>query len=402
MLVYFSKTPGIGGLLKKQPEDFTVEEILEDGTILELNKKIELEPKKGKFSRFILQKTNWSTADAIKQIARKLHVGPTRFNFSGTKDKRAVTTQLCSVMGFEPQQLLGIKIKDIKINGAWQHDSKINLGEHVGNRFTIRISGSSEDEKKVIKIYQELGGKFPNYFGEQRFGGTRKNTHLIGQKIIKRDFEGAVLDFLTEDEGEENVEAKEARKNLRANCDIEEALIKFPMHLRLERTVLGYLKEKPGDYIGVLKNIPRNIALMFVHAFQSQVFNEVLSQRIKEHAFEIENGDYYCAENSFGFPDVGKKIEDKKIKENKWLVMKIIGHETFELSDREFDVLEKYDVMPRDFKIKELPELSSKGTVRTMFSLLKDFSFKKDTFKFSLTSGAYATSALREFIDEKK
>ena len=35
-LSYLSKTPGIGGTLKNAPEDFIVEEVCEDGTILEL------------------------------------------------------------------------------------------------------------------------------------------------------------------------------------------------------------------------------------------------------------------------------------------------------------------------------------------------------------------------------
>ena len=43
---YFSKSSGITGQIKQSPEDFVVEEIISDGTILELNKEINLENKK--------------------------------------------------------------------------------------------------------------------------------------------------------------------------------------------------------------------------------------------------------------------------------------------------------------------------------------------------------------------
>ena len=104
-LSYRSKISGLGGQLKSTPEDFVVEEICEDETILELDRIVERTSEtNGKFTQFVLQKTNWSTADAIKEIASRLHVSQTRFNFAGTKDKNAITTQLVSVLEFRPKR----------------------------------------------------------------------------------------------------------------------------------------------------------------------------------------------------------------------------------------------------------------------------------------------------------
>src|SRR3990167_11471002 len=104
-LSYISKTPGIGGTIKNSPEDFIVEEITTSGEILEINKKIEKESKENKFVHFILQKRDWPTSDAIKTIAKKLRISFKRFNFAGTKDKIAVSTQLCSCFGMEKEEV---------------------------------------------------------------------------------------------------------------------------------------------------------------------------------------------------------------------------------------------------------------------------------------------------------
>ena len=60
-LSYFSKTPGTGGILKQEPEDFLVEEIMPDGTVLERDRVLDRPDGGGDFTRFILQKRDWST-----------------------------------------------------------------------------------------------------------------------------------------------------------------------------------------------------------------------------------------------------------------------------------------------------------------------------------------------------
>ena len=156
-----------------------------------------------------------------------------------------------------------------------------------------------------------MNGKFPNYFGEQRFGSTRKNTHRIGERIVKGDFEGAVTEYLTNSDGEKNDSASTARKQLLETEDYAAALKNFPKHLRLERSMLAHLAETPEDYIGALRRLPRNILLMFVHALQSYIFNICISERIKNGEISCEEGEYFCGENEFGFPDINKKILTK-------------------------------------------------------------------------------------------
>jgi len=393
---FLSRTAGIGGTLKSQPEDFLVEEIAENGTVLELGKKIEKPDEFGKFVHFVLEKRNWSTTLALKEIAKRVRTSHRNFSFAGSKDKCAITTQLASGFRVNKEDLMHLNIRDIKINGAWLAKDKVRLGSLAGNRFAIKINGASDGaEEKVTFIHKELEGRFPNYFGEQRFGSSRKNTHLIGEKIIRGDFEAAALDFICRVEGEENEESIAARKELNATRDFKTALRSFPSNLKLERMMIAHLSDTPSDFIGAFLRLPRQLLLLFVHAFQSHIFNDLLSNRIREGEVLMEEGEFLCGQNDFGYPDV------EKIDVDGWLCMKIIGYNS-NPNSREKEILESLEIKKDDFRIKEIPEISSKGTFRTAFALLKDFGFHGDTFRFSLQSGSYATSALREFITVDK
>ncbi len=396
MLSYLSKTPGIGGKMKVDPTDFIVEEILENGHVLALDESFSQPDQDGKFVHFVLQKRDWSTSSALSEIARRLKIGSKRLDCAGIKDKVAHTTQLASIYGVSKEQLLSVNIKDIKINGAYLAKDKVRIGSLLGNRFTIKLTDSESNDQTVKAIYDELNGLFPNYFGDQRFGSTRKNTHIIGHKILLGKFDEAVEHFLMDYEGEENQTAVMARKNLSESRDYKAALKEFPKYLRLERTVISHLSVHPTDYLGALRKLPRNIFLLFVHAFQSHIFNAQLSERIKKGPLELGIGEFYCS-NNHGFPDTSR-AEPEGI-----IAGKLVGYDS-PLSKEEEELLSLYSLSKESFRNKSVPELSLKGSYRPLLSPLKDFQYssKDSTFRFCLSSGSYATVALREFIDKNK
>jgi len=379
-LSHISKTPGIGGSIKNSPEDFIVEEIGGDGMVFEIDMRIEYPDEDGDFTRFILQKRDWTTEGAIRRIAKALGVGKKRFSYAGNKDKTAVTTQLVSAFGMEKEKLLGLDLKDIRINGAWKAGDKVRLGELQGNRFTITVRDAEGGADAVSAIYEELGGRFPNYFGGQRFGTTRKNTHIIGEYLIRGRTDKAVLEYLCGSGGELHEGARDARERLKEAMDFSAALDGFPKHLRLERSMLVRLGKNPNDYAGALRALPRGTLLMFVHAFQAYLFNRLLSDRIAEGQIVQEEGE---------------RASDGII------LGKLIGYET-EPNDREKALLEELDVRAGDFRIRSMPEISSKGGHRALFAPPEGFSFGEGVFRFTLPAGSYATSALREFLDVKK
>ncbi len=395
-LAFRSKTPGIGGTIKSCPEDFIVEEIEQDGTVFGIDKRIERTDENGRFVHFVLQKRNWTTMMAAKEAARRLHSSPKRISFAGSKDKCAITTQLMSAEGVDKTAVLNLDIRDISINGAWSAKDRVKLGGLTGNRFTIKVNGAQVDAgEKVTRIRSELETGFPNYFGEQRFGTTANNTHIIGEALVRGNLEDGAMAFLCGKGMETNAEARLAREELLASNDFDSALKTFPKHLRLERAMLAHLAERPDDFIGAFRALPRQTLLLFVHAFQSHIFNRLLSDRIRENGVEMEEGEYLCNADALGFPDIEKMDVDG------WLCVKIIGYNS-NLNEREKELLDSLRMSKEDFRVKSIPEIGSKGTFRTAFAPLRDFSFDADTFRFSLQSGSYATSALREFITVDK
>jgi tRNA pseudouridine13 synthase len=347
-----------------------------DGTVLAINTPLSQLPShpETKFTHFVLQKYNWGTLDALRMIGKQLGCGIKRFSYAGMKDRNALTTQLAGVYAIPPERVLSVKIKDISISGAWYAEDKVRMGQLSGNRFTIAVENMKENSEATVNaIAQDLNLRFPNYFGEQRFG-MRGNTHEVGAFIAKGDFENAVLAYLCDSGNEENESAKKARGQLKADLNFAEAVKYFPQHLRYERLMIDHLSRIPSDFAGALRKLPRGLTLIFIHALQAHIFNAALSDRIA--AGEITR--------TTPTTEMGN----------------LVGYES-KPTEREQKILDSLSLTPEHFKLPRMPELSSKGTGRQLLAALQNFSFAGNKFSFTLSAGNYATTAMREFLDAK-
>lgn len=412
-MLRLSKGNRAEGIVKSRAEDFIVEEITSKGFVLEKGRTytpemLGLEEQDGNFSIFVMQKTNWNTAQALKTIAKRFRRGIKSTGFAGTKDRISVSTQLCSIFGVRPDGLPKIHVKDVSINGAWSGTGKVEMGDLLGNRFGITARSISDCEG-INTIDSELGGLFPNYFGEQRFGYRDINVQ-VGADILKGDFKGAAMRFLTETQKEANEEAKYAREKLAGELDFKDALKYFPVHLKYERSMIEYLAKYPNNYANAIRKLPRSISLMFIHSVESYIFNRVLDERIEKETIKPRKGDLVCLENDFGFPDMqtvtefGGKTEGGK---RQFLVGNITGYDTKSVNETEQLVLDELGIGKESFNVRGLTELNSRGTYRTLFAPYKDMSFSYDEDEkvlklgFSLPAGSYATVLLNELIESR-
>ncbi len=388
--------------IKREPEDFVVNEITKDGVVLGGGTETECEKlsakgdKDGKFSIFVMQKRDWNTAQALKAIARKLNRGMKSVGFAGTKDRRAVTTQLCSVYGVGPEQIMGISIKDIKISCACRSSLPVRLGDLEGNSFGVKVMGLSASSIDLAYEYTV----FPNYFGDQRFG-MRKNNTDIGIRILKGDMEGAALAFLTDVQNELDAESVEARKRLKGEMDFGAALSYFPRHLKYERSMIDYLSKYDGNYANALRKLPRQLLMMFVHSVEDQIFNSVVENKVRDGDGQVEpmHGELVCLQDNYGFPDYKRivRYEGKRA----FQIANLIGYDTKEISEHEMEEMEKIGIQLDDFKVKHIPEINCRGSYRTIFSPFKDLGWNDAERKisFSLPAGSYATVFLNELFD---
>ena len=267
---YATATEGIGGLLRGEAEDFVVEEV-PAGPWKET----------GQYLILRLTKRNWEQQRLVKEMAKALGISHRRISWAGTKDRNAVTSQYISIHGLEPEALERITLPDVRLEPAGRSDHPIALGELKGNLFKIRIrdcdpSGLAE---RVEEVTRAAGSGFPNYVGIQRFGVIRPVTHLVGERILRGDLEGAVLTYLGATFPAESAGVREAREGFLKDRDVKEAIRQFPVRLTFERAMLHHLDGHPGDYPGALKALPPRLLSMFVSAFQSFLFNTLLSRR---------------------------------------------------------------------------------------------------------------------------
>jgi tRNA pseudouridine13 synthase len=402
-----STLKGSGGRIKSTADDFCVEEIQNGGVTLGIGIRhssadLGLEnPENGKFSTFIMEKRGWNTIQALRTIAKSLKHGFKSVGFAGTKDKVSVSTQLCSIFGARPAELMGLRIKDISINGAWNSVSGVKLGDLLGNRFTIRIR-DLERPDVIDGIKAELNGAFPNYFGGQRFG-ARENNVSIGLSMMRGEFEDAVMSFLTETKNETNEAALQARTRLRDERDFWEAAKYFPSYLKYERLMLEYLSQYPTAYSDALRRLPRQLLMMFVHSVEAYIFNAELELRIINGETDAKENDRTCRADKFGFPDLSSIDKAGYVDGAKLFpVANIVGFESKTLTEYEVELLDRLGISKEMFRIKRMPELNVNGTFRVLFAPYLGFSSSVDgndaSLRFSLPAGSYATVLLDEFL----
>ena len=400
------QSPGIGGKIKHRVGDFVVQEIGLDGkacAILSLfeNEKKELEhsipenPLGLEQLHIQLEKFSYTTVNAIDMLSRATQCSRKRFGFAGMKDKRAITSQWISIWKPDTERLMDFKSRFLEWHDARWSGKRLGLGDAQGNHFTIAVRDLELEEKEIEKrlkaIFSEMRHGIPNYFGEQRFGGARDVTHEVGKAILKEDLEAAVWLYLTKP-GSDRDESNEMRKALGETKDVRKALGDFPRKFRMERSMLGHLAKNPDDFAGALQSVPKNLTYLFVHALQSDLYNQIIRKRIEQ--------------------GIGLKAVEGDMLEDEVPTAPLFGTRTTFATgapgEIERSVLEENGMTLEDFNSERFPIASSQGERRKIALVpqqlkLDDVSAdeffggkRKAVISFSLEKGCYATTVLRE------
>ena len=444
---YATDESGIGGLVKTRVEDFRVEE---------LSTKLSMD-QRGRFTVARITLRNWDTNRFIARLAKALGIPKERIFFAGTKDKRAITRQLF-VIDAPANKVSGVDMTDVDIEVLGRTHQKIGFGNHRGNRFTITVRGcahpdgspmSDEEAMEEIErihtmLEQTLGAeRFPNWIGPQRFGSGRPVTAEVGRHVIAGRFEDAVMAYLSMPGAGEAPDVAAFRARVREEGITEEVIEACPDWMDFERRMATHLLEKPDDHVGAFRRLPNNLQLMTVHALQSVVFNRSLHARLQEGlplATPVEG-------DMVGRVDERGQLEAKgcvtvqgrtadRIARNCTLGRLTVtgplpGSDVGTCEGRpgavEAKVMEDMGLKDAMWTVQAIPRLSTKGTRRALVTGFKEFTWEtvpkasEDTlegrwaegatdgdrwhpegacikFRFTLSSGAYATTLLREFM----
>ncbi|KAF2757172.1 tRNA pseudouridine synthase D [Pseudovirgaria hyperparasitica] len=279
----------------------------------------------GEYLHFTLYKENKDTMESIAYLASQMKVPAKSFQFAGTKDRRGVTVQRVCVRRAYADQLSkhGKLLRQAKIGDFEYQPNGLDLGDLTGNEFVITLrdcsfSGAADlphDEK--AKVAEDIiktavanlnRNGFLNYYGLQRFGTFAATTDEIGVKMLQEDFRGAVDKILDFDPALLDIDRRNQSSTPVATDDLDralainiwrttgkgyEALGILPRKFSAEAAVIRHLAARghENDLQGALQTISRPLRLMYVHAYQSLVWNVVASKRWELYGGRVVEGD---------------------------------------------------------------------------------------------------------------
>jgi tRNA pseudouridine13 synthase len=167
--------------LRAQPEDFQVEELLPadfdfTGTGEHLCLRVR---KRGENTRWV-----------ARQLAAGAGVAELDIGYCGLKDRHALTTQWFSVPT-AATTAPDLGALDAEVLELRRHQTKLRRGQHVGNRFLIRLRDVQGERAVIEQRLAAIARGVPNYFGAQRFGIDGGNLpaadHLLQSFGNQRD-----------------------------------------------------------------------------------------------------------------------------------------------------------------------------------------------------------------------
>ncbi|KAJ8262347.1 hypothetical protein GJAV_G00165410 [Gymnothorax javanicus] len=250
---------------------------------------------RGSFCHCVLYKENKDTMDAINVLSKFLRVRPNVFSYMGTKDKRAITVQEIAVLKISAERLAHLNkcLMNFRLGNFSYKKHPLKLGELQGNHFTVvlrNISGTDEQVTQAMTSLRDIG--FINYYGMQRFGTTAVPTYQVGRAILQNKWEEVMDLILKPRPGAEKGYLVRCREEWAESQDPEAALKKLPVKRCVEGQLLrGLSKYGKNNIITAFSLIPRNNRLMYIHSYQSLVWNSMVSRRVQAFGLTPVPGD---------------------------------------------------------------------------------------------------------------
>lgn len=268
------------GLIKADYADFVVEEIPlypADGT--------------GTHTYFFLEKAGLGTLQAVADIAQALNVRRHEIGFAGLKDARAVTRQWMSIEHVAPERVTGLQIPRLRVLEATRHRNKLRLGHLKGNAFVIKVRQTEPQRLAELQdaLTQLVRRGVPNYFGAQRFG-YRGDTWAVGRALIRNQADEAIDLILGQPTEADTGNIRQARQ-LYDRGDYAAAARAWPGMFRTERRMLKAIERAGGKRRKALGVVDRSTRNFYASAYQSHLFNRVVTARLETGLDKLWTGD---------------------------------------------------------------------------------------------------------------
>lgn len=288
-----------------------------------------------------IRKIGANTVFVARQLAKYFSVKEMLVSYAGLKDRFAITEQWFGVHvpGKQEYDLSDLVIEGVEVLSYARHNKKLRTGALTGNRFEITLRNVTHIDALTQRWQHIVEQGVPNYFGEQRFG-------INGGNIDKA------------------------------------------------RGLFGGDKVKDKKKRGI-----------YLSAARSYLFNAVVNQRISDQLFATLTAGDVCmlkgTQSVFVTSEIDVDLNDRLIAKNIDITAPLWGDGPLMTTDAvqvfEQSIIDKYQDLSlglAKFGLKQ-----ERRRIRLTMSET-DIHCNEDTvtLTFSLPSGCYATTILRELL----
>src|SRR5207244_8707778 len=119
----------------------------------------------GSYTIAALRVRNWETNRLVRELARGLHISRRRIGFAGTKDKRALTTQLFSFENVPPEAIKALRMKDVEVLDLYRSERPLEIGDLAGNRFQLVVRDPTVPEDRATTIAEGAARQIRSFGG---------------------------------------------------------------------------------------------------------------------------------------------------------------------------------------------------------------------------------------------
>ena len=132
----------------------------------------------GEHLMLLVEKYGQSTREAARKISQILAIDERDVGYSGMKDRRARTRQWYSARVAQLSEGISARFEEagLDILRLERNYRKLRIGSHKSNQFQLVLrgfSGCAQDFERRLQLLEASGA--PNYFGSQRYGRELSN-----------------------------------------------------------------------------------------------------------------------------------------------------------------------------------------------------------------------------------
>ena len=249
--------------LKRQPEDFQVEELSSFAS------------SGGIFALYRLTKRSMGTPEVVDEILRRWKLPRDRVSYGGLKDRHALTTQFLTIFQGPRRDL---RERAFELIYLGQADRPFTPHDISGNRFlvTLRSLQPQSIEPIVEAIRQVKQHGIPNYFDDQRFGSVGFSGEFVAQPWCLGDYERTLWLALADGNEHDRPDDRDEKQILRDLWGNWNAC-KQRLAQSNRRSIITYLDDRPGDFRGAVSRLRVDLRGLYLAAFQSALWNRLLA-----------------------------------------------------------------------------------------------------------------------------